>query len=135
MPFTVPENELEYRTSRASGPGGQHVNRVSTRVEVRWNVAESPSLSSKQRELLLEKLASRIDGSGVLRVVSGKTRSQLQNKVAAVERLHALVRAALMEPRPRRKTKPPASAVEQRLGDKRRRSQAKRERRKPDLEE
>lgn len=135
MPFTVPERELEFRTSRAGGPGGQHVNRVSTRVEVRWNVLESPSLTERQREIIGKKLESRIDSKGVLRVVSRGTRSQLQNKLAAVERLRALVREALTEPRLRKKTTPPPAAAERRLAEKRRRARIKLERRKPDAEE
>jgi ribosome-associated protein len=135
MSFTVPERELQFRTSRAGGPGGQHVNRASTRVEVLWNVTESPSLSTRERELILEKLASRIDSNGILRVVSDRTRSQVQNKVAGVERMNSLVQHALHEPPPRKKTKPPRSAVERRLEQKRRRSQTKQERQRPELDD
>ncbi len=98
-------------------------------MEVRWNVHRSESLSEQQRDRLLEKLASRIDSRGVLRVVCDETRSQLQNRILAVERLNALVRKALKVPRPRKKTKPPAAAVERRLENKRRRSEKKRDRR------
>jgi len=130
MPFSVPEHELSFRASRAGGPGGQHVNRVSTRVEVRWNVLRSESLSERQRARLLEKLASRIDSRGVLRLVCDETRSQWQNRLLAVERLNTLVRQALVLPRPRKKTKPPAAAVERRLADKHRQSDKKRERKR-----
>ena len=91
MPFTVPEDELRFSASRAGGAGGQHVNKASTRVEVRWNVAESRSLSEPQRELLLRKLGSRLDSNGILRVVASERRSQLRNREAAVGRLNKLV--------------------------------------------
>ncbi len=133
MPFTIPDSELSFRASRAGGPGGQHVNRAATRVEVRWNVVMSPSLSAAQRELLLRKLASRIDSDGDLRVVADERRSQLQNRQAAVERLNVMVQQALEEPPPRKKTKPPPAAKEARLQEKRRRSRIKLERRRPDL--
>ena len=129
MPFSVPEHELSFRASRSGGPGGQHVNRSSTRVEVLWSVALSPSLTEQQRDLLLNRLASRVDSRGVLHVVCDQTRSQLQNRLLAVERLNALVRKALRVPRPRKKTTPPAAAVERRLEGKRRRSEKKRDRR------
>ncbi|MGD2136402.1 MAG: alternative ribosome rescue aminoacyl-tRNA hydrolase ArfB [Gemmatimonadales bacterium] len=129
MPFTIPPEEIEFRASRAGGPGGQHVNTTSTRVEARWNVVESGALSERQRQRLLDTLASRIDTRGVLRVAAGERRSQLQNREAAVERLHALVQRALRVPKRRRKTKPSRAAVEKRLEQKRRRGQRKRERR------
>lgn len=135
MPFSVPEGELSVRASRAGGPGGQHVNKTSTRVEVRWNVAASGSLSAAQRELLLRKLASRIDSNGVLRVTADERRSQTRNRAAAVERLNTLVQEALKQPRPRRRTKPPAAAIENRLEGKRHRSQMKRRRRDVDEDE
>ena len=77
MTFTIPAHELEFRASRAGGPGGQHVNTSSTRVEVRWNVRSSPSLTDAQRERLLKKLATRVDSRGYIRAVSGARRSQL----------------------------------------------------------
>ena len=111
------------------------MNRSSTRVEVRWDVANSPSVSESQRQMLLEKLGSRLDSRGVLRVVADERRSQLRNKEAAVERLHVLVNKALEQPRPRKKTKPSRAAVERRLAEKRRRAETKRERRGPDADE
>lgn len=135
MPYSVPERELRFRASRAGGPGGQHVNRVSTRVEVMWNVLESPSLSPRQRELLLQKLGSRIDGKGELRVTSGQTRSQLQNKLAAIERMNVLVQRALYEPPPRKRTHPPRASKERRLEQKRHRSRTKQDRRPPTIDD
>lgn len=128
MAFTVPTDELQFRASRASGTGGQHVNKASTRVEVRWNIAVSSSLTARERERLLRKLKTRINSRGVLRVVADERRSQLRNRQAAMTRLNALVTDALKTPKRRKKTKPPRSAIEQRLEAKRQRGQLKRRR-------
>ncbi len=129
MAFRVPEDELELRATRSRGPGGQHVNRAATRVEVRWNVARSPTLDEGQRARLLDKLGNRLDTRGTLRVVSDRHRSQYRNRLEAVRRLNELVAAALRRSPPRRKTAPPAAATERRLEEKRRRGEAKRQRR------
>ncbi len=128
MLFKIPDIELAFRASRAGGPGGQHVNKTSTRVEVVWDVAGSGSLADDERERLCQKLASRLDTKGRLRVVSDRYRSQLRNREDAVARLHALVRGALQVPKRRKKTRPSKAAVEQRLRDKRARSDQKRQR-------
>jgi len=128
MAFIVPPEELDIRATRAGGPGGQHVNTASTRIEVRWSVTESPSLTPDQRERLIAKLAHRLDARGVLRVVASRRRSQLQNREAAIERLNVVVTEALREAKPRKRTKIPPAAREQRLGEKRRRSEIKRHR-------
>jgi len=121
MDFTIPDEEIVLRASRSSGPGGQHVNTASTRVEARWNVRASPTLPEEDRAWLLERLAGRLDRAGTLRVVASAQRSQAQNRAAAVQRLRALVAEALVRPKRRRKTKPPKSAAEARLSAKRRR--------------
>ena len=128
MKVTIPVDELDIRATRSGGPGGQHVNTSSTRVEVRWNVAESPSISSADRNRLIEKLPTRIDRHGVLRVVASARRSQLQNRERAIERLHELVNEALTRPKPRKKTRPSKAAKEARLADKKRRGERKRRR-------
>ena len=128
MKFTIPLEELSFRASRSGGPGGQHVNTSATRVEVRWNVAESPSLSDEQRQRLLERLGGRVDARGYVRVVADERRSQLRNREAAVERLNSLVSDALKQPKKRRKTRPPRAAAVKRLDGKRRRGNVKRER-------
>lgn len=133
--FVLPQEELRFRASRSSGPGGQHVNRASTRVEVLWNVKESRSLSEKTRRLILERLAHRIDGSGILRVVSSSRRSQHRNRQAAVRRMEELVSRALVVPKPRKPTRPPESAERSRLEVKRRRAEIKRSRSKVKEEE
>ena len=132
MPFTIPADEIGIRVSRASGPGGQHVNTSSTRVEVRWNVRTSPSLTEADRAWLLERLAHRLDRHGAIRVVSSARRSQQQNRTAAIDRLHQLVREALRRPKTRRPTKPSRAARAARLSDKRRRSERKVRRRRVD---
>ena len=126
---SVPRSELEYRASRSSGPGGQHVNTTSTRIELLWNLEESGVLTDDQRARLRTRLASRLDSNGALRIVASARRSQQQNKQAADERLAALVRHALHVPKRRRPTKRPKAANERRLTQKKRRGELKRGRR------
>ncbi|HEU5039722.1 MAG TPA: alternative ribosome rescue aminoacyl-tRNA hydrolase ArfB [Gemmatimonadales bacterium] len=127
----IPASELEYRASRSGGPGGQHVNTSSTRIELWWDVAASPSLTEEQRARLLARLASRLDASGRLRLVSSGSRSQLRNREEVTERLAAMVAAGLVVPKRRKATKPSRAAKAARLDAKRRRSATKRERRPP----
>jgi ribosome-associated protein len=130
----IPRSELTFRASRAGGPGGQHVNTSSTRVELSWNVDRSRSLTDSQRSRLRDKLASRLDGDGNVRVVASAYRSQARNRDDAQERLGALLRRALVVPKPRKKTKPGRGAIESRLQLKRHTSLKKRERRVKDDE-
>ena len=132
--LVIPRHELVFRASRAGGPGGQHVNTSSTRVEVVWNVARSAVLSPEERVRLLAKLASRIDADGSLRIVGSEFRSQSRNREAAIERLAETVRKALHVPKKRKKTKPTRRAVEKRLEAKRKLSSKKQDRRAPDLD-
>lgn len=129
----IPASELEIRATRAGGPGGQHVNTTSTRVEVTWRAGTSTALDDADRARLAAKLSSRLDSSGALRVVAADTRSQAQNRALALERLATLVRQALVVPKVRRATKPSRAAKAARLDTKKRRSAQKRDRRwKPD---
>lgn len=130
----IPRDELSFRASRSGGPGGQHVNTSSTRVELMWNVSRSRVLSPEQRERLLTKLATRIDGDGVLRIVASENRSQARNRDAAEERLAALVRRALVVPKVRRKTRPTIGGVEKRLRSKKVLSNKKKARRERDFD-
>ena len=126
---SIPRHELQYRASRAGGAGGQHVNTSSTRIELLWNVATSQALDEAARARVTSKLASRLDAEGHVRVVSSARRSQVQNREAAEERLAELVRGALAVPRSRKATRPTRASKEARLGEKRRRSETKRQRR------
>jgi ribosome-associated protein len=128
----LPLSELEYHASRSGGPGGQHVNTSSTRVEVLWDVAASPTLSEDQRARILRRLASRLDSSGRLRLVSSGSRSQLRNREEVTERLREMVAEALHVPKRRKPTRPTQASRAARLERKRRRSSLKRERRRPD---
>ena len=132
--IVIPTAELEIRFSPSGGPGGQHANRSSTRVELIWNVEESSVLGPIQKARVLEKLGHRLDNAGNLRLVSDERRSQLMNRQAALERLASLVSEALIPPKPRKATKPSRSAKEKRIQSKRRRSEIKRDRQKPDYD-
>jgi ribosome-associated protein len=127
--LTIPRSEIEARASRAGGAGGQHVNTSSTRIELRWNVRQSRALDEATRQRILEKLPTRIDADGTLRVVSSARRSQLQNREAAEARMAELVAGALHREKPRKKTKPSRAAKQKRLDEKRRNSQRKQNRR------
>jgi len=124
----IPDGELVFTTSRSSGPGGQNVNKVSTRVTLLFNVEESPNLSAQQRTLLRERLPGRINKDGILRVVSQRHRTQLANREAAVQRFVDLLGEALVDAPERIPVALPGAVNEKRLEEKRRRSRIKRER-------
>src|SRR5918994_3490612 len=126
----IPLSEIDYQASRSGGPGGQHVNTSSTRIEVWWDVAGSPSLTPEQRTQLLARLSPRLDGSGRLRLVSSGSRSQLRNREDVTERLRSVVADALAVRKKRKPTKPSRASKAARLEAKRRRAVIK-ERRKP----
>jgi ribosome-associated protein len=126
----LPLSELDYQASRSGGPGGQHVNTSSTRIEVWWDVARSPTLREEQRAQLLERLRSRLDSTGRLRLVSSASRSQLRNREDVTERLRSVVASALAVRKKRKPTKPSRAAKAARLEAKRRRAVTK-ERRQP----
>jgi ribosome-associated protein len=132
--LVIPLGELDVRASRAGGPGGQHVNTSSTRVEVVWSLARSRVLDDEQRSRLRTRLASRMDSDGNVRVVASDTRSQRQNRILAEERLAALIRRGLAVQKKRRKTKPTKSSVERRLSAKHLRSRRKQERKAGDTD-
>jgi ribosome-associated protein len=124
----IPRSELEFRTSRSSGPGGQHVNKTSSRVEIAWNIAQSVALSAEQRDLLLARLAKRLNEEGEVRVVASDTRSQLRNRQTAERRLAELIARSLAVPKKRRPTRKPRAANEARLTEKKKHSDKKRNR-------
>jgi ribosome-associated protein len=123
--LVIPRAELHYRATRSGGPGGQHVNTSSTRVELEWDVAGSAALTEEQRARLLEKLATRVSGEGVLRLAESGSRSQHRNREAVTARLVELVAGALRLPKKRRRTRPPQRAREDRLKAKKTRSRTK----------
>jgi ribosome-associated protein len=127
----IPRGELEFRASRASGAGGQHVNKTSSRVELTWNVRRSAALSHEQRERIISRLHSRITDAGDLRVVASDTRSQFRNRQLAEQRLAERIRTALAPVKKRRPTKPTKAAKEKRLASKKKHSTKKQERRHP----
>ena len=128
---TIPLHEFEVRASRSGGPGGQHVNKVETQIEVRWDLDASAALSPHQKARVRERLGSRLTRGHLLRVRSRAQRSQAANRRVALERLAELLADALRPRKSRRKTRPTAASREARLGAKRRQGEKKRDRRRP----
>lgn len=122
---TIPADELDFRFSRASGPGGQHVQKSATRVELLFDVVNSPSLTDAQRARILKRLAGYIDSDGVLHLVSQSERSQWRNRQEVVGRFQDLLRQALKRRKLRKPTQPTAASREERIRKKKRRSQTK----------
>jgi ribosome-associated protein len=133
--LSIPEHELSFTTARSGGPGGQHVNKVSSRVTLWFNVAESPSLSAFQKRRIMSRLATRINQRGELRVVAQQHRSQIANREAAVERFVVLLRDALVQEKPRQKTTVTAAAKRRRVDEKKKRGQVKQQRANRDARE
>lgn len=127
--ISIDDGELEYVASRSAGPGGQNVNKVATRITLRFDVPGSESLAPEHKERILERLATRINKEGVLRVISQRHRTQAANREAATERFAELVREALAEQAERRPTRKPRAVHRRRLEEKRRRGRLKKERR------
>ena len=125
----VPDTEFEFRFILASGPGGQNVNKVATAVQLRFDVAGSPSLPEPVRARLIELAGSRMTKDGVLLISAKRHRTQERNRQDAQERLLALLRRAARPPKPRRKTRPSKAAREKRMQAKRLQSDKKRARR------
>jgi ribosome-associated protein len=128
----IKDRELTFSASTSSGPGGQHVNRVATRVTLLFDVDESPSLSASQKLRIREALATRISRQGILRVVSSRHRSQRANRAATIERFMDLIAEAVRPRTQRRKTAIPRGQRRRRLDRKRRRGAQKRLRTQPD---
>lgn len=125
----IPVAELRFRFSRSSGPGGQHVNRSESRVELLFDLGHSPSLSEEQRQRASRALASYLDKDGVLHLVSQSSRSQLRNREEVMDRFRHLMQRALKRPKRRRPTRPGLKARQKRLEEKRHRGKIKKQRR------
>jgi len=133
---SIPLSELSFSASRSGGPGGQHVNTSSTRIELWWDLAASPSLDDESRARVASRLASRlVDEGRLLRLVSSGSRSQAQNRAEVIERFRSVLAAALREVKPRKRTRPTKASKEQRLQGKRHRGETKRQRRPPSHDE
>ena len=128
--LSIPESEVIFTASRSGGPGGQNVNKVSSRVTLSFDVMNSVSLSDDQKHQICRKLATRINKDGILRVVSQRTRSQDMNRADGLERFSELLRHALTPERPRIKTGIPAAASRRRIEEKKKRTLIKRTRSK-----
>ena len=123
------ETEFTFRTSRSSGPGGQNVNKVNSKVELRFNIPLSQFLNDAEKHILFEKLATKINTEGELIIVSQEHRSQLQNKETAIQRFYMLLSTALTPAKKRRPTKPTRGSIERRLEKKKKQASKKSDRR------
>ncbi len=124
-------SELQLKASRSSGAGGQNVNKVNSRIELRFSVTDSEILSDEEKTILLSKLATKLTDDGILIITSQASRSQLENKELCVEKFYKLVEKALTLSKPRRATKPTAASKRKRLDEKKVNSEKKQQRRKP----
>ena len=125
----IPRSELVVRATRSGGPGGQHVNTSSTRIEITWDVTRTRSLTDEERTRVVARLGTRVSDEGTVRVVASDSRSQRQNRERAESRLSDVIRRALAVPKARKRTRVPRGAIEARLESKRRLGERKRQRR------
>lgn len=127
--FIIPEHELIITTSRAGGPGGQHVNKTDSRVTIHWNIHKTTALTDAQKQRVLHKLQPQLNQEGILMISCGTTRSQIQNRRLAIHQLIQKITKALHVPKKRIKTGVPSNIKQKRLQKKREHSEIKRLRR------
>ena len=125
-------SEFQFQTSKSSGPGGQNVNKVETRVTLKFCIVQSELLNSAEKERLLQKWKSKLTTDNAILIHSEKHRSQLRNKEETVKGFKKLIERAFTDPKPRKKTKPSKGAIEERLNSKKKQADKKLNRRKPD---
>jgi ribosome-associated protein len=123
--LSIPADELRFKFARSGGPGGQNVNKVSTRVELLFDVVNSPTLNDEQKQRVIASLKTRIDSRGVLRLTSDESRSQWRNREEVVRKLATLLKSAVATRKKRIKTKPSGGAHEERIAGKKRKSARK----------
>ncbi len=126
--------EFEFNTSRSGGKGGQHVNKVATKVELRFDVMHSELLDEEEKQRILEKLENRITSDGILQIVAESERTQVLNKKEAIDRFYSLLAEGLKVPKKRKPTKKPKRAKEKRLKEKKMQSEKKQKRKGPDVD-
>lgn len=126
-------NELTFKATRSSGAGGQHVNKVSSQIELSFDIPNSQGLNQTEKDRLLEKLSSRLTKEGVLQLSSSESRSQHKNKALVIERFLNLIKESLKVKKPRKKTKPSKNAIEKRLKSKKEKALKKANRKPPKI--
>ena len=134
LDFKQIKNEVVIKPVRSSGPGGQHVNKVATKIDLRFNIPESQGLDEAEKTRILKKLASRLNADGVLIIQAAETRSQFRNRQIALARLKSMLEESLKRPKKRKPTKPSKSSVEKRLKSKKRQAEKKQSRKNPGLQ-
>lgn len=127
-------SELKFKAVRSSGPGGQHVNKTATKVEVSLSINDSLAFSENEKETLFKKLKSKISSEGILQLSCGETRSQHRNKTIVIDRLLTVLKENLKKPKKRKKTKPSKKAIEKRLTSKRNQALKKSNRKPPNID-
>lgn len=134
MQTDVVIKEFQYKAVRSSGPGGQHVNKTATKVEISLDIISSEAFTDLEKERLQQKLSNRISSEGILILQCGETRSQHRNKAIVLERMLELLKQSLTLAKPRKKTKPSKSAIQKRLKSKKEQALKKKNRRPPSID-